>query len=72
MPSVRDRLAQKGATFENAVFTFPQCCPSRASILRGQYPHNHEVLDNVPPQDGEIVFREKGLAESTLATGSTR
>lgn len=68
MPSVRGRLIGEGATFGNAIFTFPQCCPSRASILRGQYPHNHEVLDNVPPLGGETVFRDRGLAKSTVAT----
>jgi arylsulfatase A-like enzyme len=44
------------------------CCPSRATILRGQYPHNHQIFDNFPPQGGEPKFRQLGRDESTIAT----
>src|SRR5215208_4526254 len=41
LPGIRDVMGANGTTFENAYVTFPLCCPSRATILRGQYAHNH-------------------------------
>jgi arylsulfatase A-like enzyme len=46
----------------------PLCCPSRATILRGQYAHNHEILGNEPPQGGFEKFRAIGYQNSTMAT----
>ena len=44
-----DRLAESGVYFENAVVTTSLCSPSRATILTGQYMHNHGVVDNNTP-----------------------
>jgi N-acetylglucosamine-6-sulfatase len=52
MPRTRRLLGDRGVTFENAVVSFPLCCPSRATFLTGQYAHNHGVLDNHPPRGG--------------------
>ncbi|MFP5224008.1 MAG: sulfatase [Actinomycetota bacterium] len=49
MPIVRRELADQGITFTRAFATFPYCCPSRATFLTGQYPHNHEVWGNKSP-----------------------
>ena len=46
MPNLKSLLANQGTMFANAFVTLSLCCPSRASILRGQYPHNHLVLTN--------------------------
>jgi hypothetical protein len=49
MPNVQKYLAKKGATFANGFASFPLCCPARASVLTGLYPHNHGVWSHKPP-----------------------
>jgi N-acetylglucosamine-6-sulfatase len=61
-------LMEKGTTFDNAFVTNSLCCPSRATILRGQYTHNHHILHNQPPLGGAERFRLSGGDRSTLAT----
>jgi arylsulfatase A-like enzyme len=66
-PNLQD-LAKEGTTFENAFVSDPLCCPSRATILRGQYAHNHRIVGNTWPRGGSRKFRELGLGESAIAT----
>ena len=35
---IRNVMDSNGTTFDNAYVTYSLCCPSRATILRGQYP----------------------------------
>ena len=68
MPKLNALLTQNGITFSNFFVTYSLCCPSRASILRGQYPHNTQVVGNEPPLGGFLKFHQLGLENSTIAT----
>jgi arylsulfatase A-like enzyme len=68
MPNLQSLLIERGTTFENAFVTDPLCCPSRATILRGQYAHNHDIIGNEPPHGGFEKFRAMGHQNSTVAT----
>jgi arylsulfatase A-like enzyme len=68
MPKTNALLVKRGATYRQAYVTLSVCCPSRATILRGQYAHNHRVIDNHRPTGGAARFKELGLEESTVAT----
>ncbi len=67
MPHLKELLGRQGVTFENAYVAAPLCCPSRASLLTGQFVHNHDVVDNVYPSGGFFRFHERGLEQSTIA-----
>ncbi|MDQ4127686.1 MAG: sulfatase [Actinomycetota bacterium] len=68
MPNVRSLLVAEGTSFDRAYATTAMCCPSRASILRGQYAHNHRILENQFPNGGFKRFLRLGREESTVAT----
>ena len=49
MPWLQSQIQDPGGHwrwFPNAVFNTPLCCPSRASILTGQYSHHTGVVNN--------------------------
>ena len=52
MQNVNGLLGGEGTKFDQAIDSFPLCCPSRATNLTGQYAHNHGVLHNSPPFGG--------------------
>jgi N-acetylglucosamine-6-sulfatase len=60
MPHTRRLLGRKGTTFANSFSSYPLCCPARATLLTGQYAHNHGVLGNLPPTGGYGALAGKG------------
>jgi N-acetylglucosamine-6-sulfatase len=67
-PRLQALLADHGVTFANYFVSLALCCPSRASLLRGQYAHNTQIFTNAPPGGGFAKFRDLGHEESTIAT----
>ena len=68
MPKVREGLMKEGVTFKHGYVSDPLCCPSRATILTGEYTHNHGVKTNSFPGGGAEKFHDEGLDQDTIAT----
>ena len=49
MPKTRRLIAGRGVTFRRAYSSDPMSCPSRSSLITGQYAHNHRNVTNVFP-----------------------
>ena len=45
-----DRLADESLVFEHGYVPSSLCSPSLASIITGQYPHQHRITGNEPPR----------------------
>ncbi len=65
LPNTNKLIGEQGATFTNFFVTSSLCCPSRASIFRGQYPHNTNILENSP---GFMNYFRNGREAETIAT----
>lgn len=58
MPAVK-ALARRGASFEQSLTPFALCCPSRAALMTGCYPHNNGISSNFPPTGGFVPWEKK-------------
>lgn len=72
-----DRLASQSYVFPNAYVVNSLCRPSLVSILTGQYPHQHRVHFNDPPDGtdrrlGEMFIHEAPALPRLLATAGYR
>ncbi|MGW2480740.1 sulfatase family protein [Streptomyces sp. NPDC001571] len=59
MPHVKE-LQKDGTTFSNYYVTDSLCCPSRSSILTGEFPHNTGVFTNNGDDGGYASFNRNG------------
>jgi len=67
-----DRIANNGARFENAYCTSSLCCPSRASLATGMYPHQTGFWDNCLVYDGRRpswAGRIRGQGHTAVSVG---
>src|SRR5262245_11249060 len=64
MPNVQADLVGKGVLFSQSFVTDSLCCPSRTSILTGDYSHTTGIYKNGPPNGGFQSFDES----TTIAT----
>jgi arylsulfatase A-like enzyme len=63
-----DKFAAEGAHVQNAFVATALCSPSRASILTGQYPHTHTIVDNQAPLPKGLTFFPQYLQEKGYKT----
>jgi len=66
MPKLQQYIGEHGMQFSKFYVNVSFCCPSRASILLGQYSHNTHVLTNVLPNGGFQTFHNLGLEKHTI------
>jgi N-acetylglucosamine-6-sulfatase len=59
MTEVNRLLVANGVTYDQSLVSYPECCPSRATFLTGQYAHNHGVLSNEAPEGGYSAFDDR-------------
>jgi len=72
MPEVQRSLVERGVTFSESFTTSSLCCPSRASILTGQYPHTTGVYRQGLPYGGFKAFDDSTTIATALRAGGYR
>lgn len=64
-----DQLAKDGVLFQRGYVTAPQCTPSRAGLMTGQYQNRFGVEHNGIAMRGEVVTLPERLKQAGYRTG---
>ena len=72
MPGLRSELGGSGLEMVNAFMTTPLCCPSRSSILAGQYSHTTGVYTNTGENGGADDFDDSVSIGTILQSAGYR
>ncbi|MDP8964098.1 MAG: sulfatase [Cyanobacteriota bacterium] len=72
MPNLKHHVIDRGTTFTKSFVSDSLCCPSRATFLTGQYPHNHGVLDNELPIGGVTKLNDNFTIATCLQKAGYR
>ncbi|MGZ4331131.1 MAG: sulfatase family protein [Solirubrobacteraceae bacterium] len=71
MPHVHEMM-RRGLTFSHYFVSDSLCCPSRASIFTGNFPHDTKVFGNSGRRGGFNVFHARGEERDTFAVALRR
>ncbi len=68
MPQLWSQIRAEGRAYLNASVPTSLCCPSRTSILTGNYSHTTRIYSNRLPDGGWGLFHDRGEEDHTIAT----
>lgn len=68
MSSVQRWLIDGGTNYVNAYVAVPSCCPSRATLMTGQYGHNNSQQDHYTPSTNEDQTIQRYLSDAGYFT----
>ncbi|PIK58794.1 putative N-acetylglucosamine-6-sulfatase [Apostichopus japonicus] len=67
MKQTQKLIGDAGMTFTNMFASTPICCPSRSSILTGNYIHNHNAVNNTIQGHCSSTEWQNGPEKNTFA-----
>ncbi len=67
MTQLQSLIGDRGVTYSSAAVPTSLCCPSRSTIMRGQYAHSTGVWGNSGTHGGWDAFKANGGEKSNLA-----